>query len=58
VTFWILLLGCVVLAFVLIGFGLEAWAERRPTGVSATDWQRVSEERERERLNRVVGLKR
>jgi len=54
-TFWILLLGCVVLAFVLIGFGLEAWAERRPRGVSAGDWQRVSEERERERLNRVLG---
>ena len=57
-TFWILLLGCVVLAFVLIGFGLEAWGERRPRGVSPADWQRVSEERERERLNRVVASKR
>jgi hypothetical protein len=57
-TFWILLSGAIVLAFVVIGYGLDAWAERRPTGVSAADWQRVSEERERERLTRVMGLKR
>ena len=54
-TFWLLLFGCLVLAFVAIGLGLEAWGERRPTGVSAADWDRVSAERQRDHLNRVIG---
>jgi hypothetical protein len=54
-TFWILLSGAIVLAFVVIGYGLDAWAERRPTGVSPSDWDRVSAERQREHLNRVMG---
>jgi len=45
-TFWLLLSGCLALAFVLIGLGLEAWAERRPTEVDARDWQRISEEKD------------
>ena len=53
-TFWIVLLLSIVGALVLIVVGLDAWQDR-PRGVSPADWQRVSEERERERLNRVLG---
>jgi hypothetical protein len=57
-TFWFLVVGSLVLLFALLVGVIDHWQDRRPRGVDARDWQRVSNERrdahERARLNRVM----
>jgi hypothetical protein len=57
-TFWLWLIVGIVVAFAALVWLVDAWQDRRPTGVDARDWQRVSNERrdahERARFNRVM----
>jgi uncharacterized membrane protein len=54
-NFWLWLIAALVCVFAALVWVIDAWQDRRPHGVSASDWQRVSEERERAKFSRVMG---
>ena len=57
-TFWLILTGLLVVTFVGVAWLLDDLQDTDPPrGVSPADWQRVSEEREREKFIRALGGK-
>jgi hypothetical protein len=54
-TFWLWLIAGIVVVFAAAVWLIDGWQDRKPTHVSASDWDRVSAEREREKFQRVMG---
>ena len=53
--FWLYLIAGIVILFAAVILLIDRAQDEKPDGVNASDWQRVAEEREREKFTRVMG---